>query len=122
MQVQCISCGRWYPAKHIQNGHYFGRKFLATRFDEDNCYPQCMSCNVFNKGNYPEYTLGLIDKFGAKKFITLLEKLDNQRKEGLKISKAEYEEMTEDWKVKVKKLLKKNGVEKWWQTPSNRAR
>ena len=37
---QCISCGSFKHWKEIQNGHYMSRRYMSTRFDEDNCRPQ----------------------------------------------------------------------------------
>lgn len=34
---RCISCGKVFPWKEIQNGHYMSRRYMSTRFSEDNC-------------------------------------------------------------------------------------
>lgn len=39
----------------MQNGHFISRVYLATRFDEDNCRPQCVGCNVFGNGKTVEF-------------------------------------------------------------------
>lgn len=49
-QVKCFTCGVSRPVSNIQNGHFVPRNALATRFDEDNCRPQCVGCNVFGQG------------------------------------------------------------------------
>ena len=33
---RCISCGKVFPWKEIQNGHYMSRRYMSTRFSEDN--------------------------------------------------------------------------------------
>ncbi len=49
-EVACFTCGKVMPWQHIQNGHFISRAYLATRFHEDNCRPQCVGCNVFGGG------------------------------------------------------------------------
>lgn len=36
----------WNCDTRIQAGHVFSRKCLALRFDENNVYPQCATCNL----------------------------------------------------------------------------
>jgi len=69
---KCISCGKYHTWKEIQNGHYMSRRYMSTRFDEDNCRPQCVSCNIFNQGNIQMYRLGLIKDIGEKR-VNLVE-------------------------------------------------
>lgn len=67
----CVTCGvvkRW---QEQQNGHYMSRGHLPTRWSEDNCAPQCVGCNVFRKGNYTEYSLWMIQTYGADKLLEL---------------------------------------------------
>jgi hypothetical protein len=62
----CFTCGRWLDFNSRQNGHYISRNHLNTRYDEQNCNTQCVSCNVFKKGNMAMYALNLTDKYGAE--------------------------------------------------------
>lgn len=50
-----MTCGAVVFWKEIQCGHFIDRRHMATRFDPDNCHPQCVSCNVFKSGNIPMY-------------------------------------------------------------------
>ena len=68
------------PARHLSTGkrnaagHYISRSHYSTRWNEDNIFPQCVSCNVFKTGNYPVYAEYLDEKFGIdyKKKLRLL--------------------------------------------------
>ena len=41
--VFCFTCGcSKYYKRGMQNGHFQSRKHLATRWDEENCQPQCV--------------------------------------------------------------------------------
>jgi len=64
---RCISCGKWYYWKDIQNGHYMSRRYFSTRWNEDNCRPQCVACNIFNQGNIQAYRRNLISEIGVKR-------------------------------------------------------
>ena len=52
---RCVSCGAVLPWQRLQCGHYHRRQHLGTRWDERNCHPQCMACNVWRRGNYANF-------------------------------------------------------------------
>lgn len=62
--TKCVTCGILLPWIQIQNGHYESRQYLSLRFDEQNCHPQCVGCNIFKRGNYTEYARFMIAKYG----------------------------------------------------------
>jgi hypothetical protein len=94
----CYTCGKVAHYKEMQNGHFWSRTHLSTRFNEDNCKIQCVGCNIFKKGNYIEYTKRLLKELGEEKFNEL-ERLKNST---VKINKAEYEQMIEHYNQKIK--------------------
>lgn len=61
---RCYTCGSTQEWKYQQNGHFISRGKMSTRYDEQNCHCQCVSCNVFKNGNYPEYAAKLQDQYG----------------------------------------------------------
>jgi len=100
--VSCVTCGKttiWNDG--MQAGHYIPKsKGLSIYFLEENIHPQCVSCNVFNNGNYRPYTLFMIDTYGREK----IEELENLSKTQRKISVKEYEEMIKETKGKIDEL------------------
>ncbi len=46
--ARCYTCGKTDTA--LQCGHFISRAYLATRFHENNCRPQCIGCNIFGHG------------------------------------------------------------------------
>ena len=94
----CYTCGKVAHYKEMQNGHFWSRTHLSTRFNEDNCKVQCVGCNIFKKGNYIVYTKKLLKELGEEKFNEL-EQLKNST---VKILKAEYEQMIEQYNQKIK--------------------
>ena len=90
----CISCGKAKGAE--QAGHYRsvgGNPEL--RFNEFNCFGQCISCNMHKHGNLIEYRKGLIKRIGIEK-VEFLERNDH---EPLKLT-------TDEIKAEIKKYKK----------------
>lgn len=57
----CFTCGKPLPViGGLQCGHYESRRYLATRWEEKNCRPQCVHCNIFSEGNKPAFAVKLI--------------------------------------------------------------
>lgn len=63
-QVQCYTCHFVGTVKSTQCGHFVSRSQLATRFNEDNCRPQCVGCNVFGAGRTTEFANRLEKELG----------------------------------------------------------
>ena len=98
----CISCGKVFYWKDIQNGHYMSRRYMSTRFSEDNCRPQCISCNIFNQGNIQMYRRALIKQIGEQR-VDLIEVRAKQ--ESKNWSLFEYKAMIDFYQKEVDKLL-----------------
>lgn len=96
----CVTCPDKKPWKYQQNGHYMSRGDMPTRWDETNCHVQCVACNVFKKGNYTEYALYMINRYGAD----YLEELKHKAKSGAKIPTPVIKDMIEEYKQKVLQL------------------
>lgn len=100
---RCISCGKIHFWKDIQCGHYMSRRYMSTRWSEDNTRPQCVSCNIFNQGNIQMFRRALIKEIGEQR-VDLIEA--RARQETCKYSEFEYSAMIKDFKKKVIQLLK----------------
>jgi len=48
--AECFTCGRSNHWKKLQCGHFMSRARYSTRWDEENCRPQCYGCNVMQQG------------------------------------------------------------------------
>lgn len=99
---RCISCGKVFPWKEIQCGHYMSRRYMSTRFSEDNCRPQCVACNIFNQGNIQMYRRALIKQIGEQR-VDLIEV--RARQETKIWSLFEYQAMIDFYQKEVNKLL-----------------
>jgi len=96
----CVTCGDIQPWKSHQCGHYFPRNKLGTRFHEDNAAPQCVSCNIFKRGNYTSYAAYMYRKYGQKK----VEHLEHLSRQTLKLTIADYQTLIEGWKQMIAKM------------------
>ena len=106
--VQCFTCG---VVKHyklgMQCGHFQSRSFLATRFDEENCQPQCVGCNMFKQGEQYKFSIALDSKYGEG----TAEELEMIARKKIKINRWQYEEEISYYKGLVENLKKEKGIE-----------
>jgi len=106
--VQCFTCGcvKHYK-KGMQNGHFQSRTFLSTRFDEVNCQPQCVGCNMFKQGEQYKFALALDGKYGEG----TAQELQYLSKQTVKFTRVDYEEKISYYKSIVKNLKKERQIE-----------
>lgn len=83
---ECYTCGIIKPLEEMDNGHYIKRSFRGTRWDEDNCRPQCTSCNQYRGGMQDQFALHLEKDLG----FGILQELD---KRALKITKLTSDDL-----------------------------
>jgi hypothetical protein len=100
--VACYTCGTIKHYKERQRGHFEKRHNLCTRWLEENCRPQCVACNVFRDGNYPEFSYRL-----NKENPNLLEHLHQQKNKVCKFSPDQMKEMIYLHQCRVNIFLKK---------------
>jgi len=91
----CVTCGDQKPWRQQQNGHYMSRGHYPTRWDEDNCHVQCVACNMFRSGNYTEYSIYMINRYGADFLPVLRDKAKNGSKIPTSVIKGLIEEYTQ---------------------------
>jgi hypothetical protein len=92
--VACFTCGKVMHWKQIQNGHFISRSYLATRFHEDNCRPQCVGCNVFGGGKPLDFEENLKKQLSPK----YVEELKKLRHSSVKYDRHWYTERINNYK------------------------
>lgn len=70
--VFCFTCSKRMHWKEIQNGHYITRSCAILRWHENNCRPQCASCNIFRSGQPVTFRENLVEELGEET-VKLLE-------------------------------------------------
>jgi capsule polysaccharide export protein KpsE/RkpR len=83
------------------------RRYLSTRWAEDNCRPQCVACNIFNQGNAQAYRLALVKEIGEQR-VNLIEA--RARQETCKYSEFELKTLIEHYKKEVERIAKEKGI------------
>jgi hypothetical protein len=98
---ECVTCGATGNWKMMDCGHFIPRAHMYTRFSEDNCYPQCHSCNRINNGNMATFAVFLETiKPGS------VEILQEQARIIHKWSREELKAMIADYTRKLKQVQK----------------
>lgn len=90
---RCYTCGVQKPRKELQNGHFVSRQYLATRFDENNCRPQCVGCNMFGNGKPLDFEENLKKELGSD----FVEAMKAKRHLTVKLDRAWYTEQIEKY-------------------------
>ena len=98
---KCCSCGKLKPYLQADAGHFINRKWMATRWREDNVHAQCKSCNRFDEGNAVGYTMFMIRKYGQKHVDYLMA----IKQETMLYTDFDLKMMIEEYKQKVKDVL-----------------
>jgi hypothetical protein len=99
--VSCYTCDKLMFWRDGQAGHAIGGRTNAVLFDDSIVRVQCVSCNVFRRGNYPIFTTKLIKENGMDWWE---EKLANARKV-VKTTRADLEQMISDYQEKLRALV-----------------
>ena len=98
----CYTCGTAYPVLELQCGHYHSRKNGAITYDPMNTKPQCDNCNgPYGKGMPHEYARKLVEDYGP----TVLDRLENMRKQTKKWTVDELMTKINEYKFSVSEIL-----------------
>lgn len=104
--IRCISCGQIKPFDKFDNGHYFSRRNMATRWDEDNCHAECSYCNRFKADHMVGYRENLIRKIGQQRF----DRLEWKASQSKNWADFELRELIKYYKVICEKLKQEKGL------------
>ena len=96
---ECYTCGK--KGGTLQNGHFIPRNILITRWDEGNCRPQCVGCNLFGNGKVLDFEDHLVKDFGRK----VVDKLKASRFTIMKVDSVWYEKQIEHYKKELSTVL-----------------
>jgi hypothetical protein len=97
--VKCYTCSVSKPISEMQNGHWIPRNNLATRFSEENCRPQCVGCNMFQRGRPDVFAVNLIAEG-----VNIVE-LQQSRYKVFKIDSIWYEQQIEKYTEKLQSFI-----------------
>ena len=81
---RCYTCGK--VGVTLQCGHFVSRQYLATRWEDDNCRPQCVGCNLFGNGQLLDFEENLKRELGEE----TVENLKKSRHQMVKLDRQYY--------------------------------
>jgi len=91
---RCFTCDVQKDISEMQNGHYQSRRHLNTRYCEKNSNCQCVSCNIFLRGNLQLYAIRLQKKYGQG----ILKELFRKSHTLIKSDRKFYEDIIKKYK------------------------
>lgn len=97
----CYTCGKVKHWKEQQCGHFISRQYLVTRWNEDNCRPQCAGCNLFGNGQLLDFEENLKRELGEE-HVELMKK---SRHAILKLDRVWYETEIAFYKKRINELV-----------------
>lgn len=98
--AKCVTCDSIWHWKRLQCGHFASRVHLSTRWDEENCAPQCYACNVLKRGSPAEFALWLTEIHGPN----IIERLVEKKHQSVKYTRADLQSLIESYKEKLSAL------------------
>lgn len=108
---RCFITGKIMDARRIDNGHCFSRKFLLTRYEEDNCRPQNRSSNRFSgEADHYKFRDKLLSEIGEERFS----RLDQLRQQEGSDTEQFYREQADKYRVLTNQIVKSKNIKKWW--------
>jgi hypothetical protein len=102
---KCVTCGAFKHWKEMDCGHFVGRQFLQTRWDEKNVGPQCTRCNRHESGRGAQFALYLQERYG----LGIVEELNRKSKRVRPVKIAELQELAKGIRTELKKLNELKG-------------
>ena len=108
--AECFTCGKVFPIKDMDAGHWISRGHLGTFMDERNVNAQCRGCNRFGRGRPVEYQQHLLSLYGSD----ILECLTRQAQTRVKIRERDWMELEMDYRERIKVLEEYEAVPKEW--------
>lgn len=72
LMAPCVTCGRVYPYKSLQAGHFCPGRKNSILFLEYNCHAQCYGCNCGRNGNVINYYPFMLNRYGQETIDELM--------------------------------------------------
>lgn len=104
--VACCTCGTSGHYREFDCGHGVPRGNMSTRFDVRNAASQCRFCNRRREGEREKFAVYVDNKHGDGTWETLL----ILSRQVCKRTKAEINEMAEQFRQEVARLKKEKGL------------
>ncbi len=77
---RCVTCGKAFPFKELQAGHFIPGRYNGILFEEDGVHAQCRGCNILGRGRLSEYQRYMLESYGQEVIDDLYDKSRRPRK------------------------------------------
>jgi len=99
--LRCCTCRKEIKTVgEAQAGHFLPGRKNSILFDEDCVHGQCMRCNIYLRGNWPNYLEFMIKEHGQE----VVDELLKLRKTTRQYKKSDYVEIEAKYKAAYKEL------------------
>jgi hypothetical protein len=105
----CCTCGEKKEWHQLNAGHFISRRFMGTRWDENNVHGQCSKCNVILSGEQFNYSLFMDATYGEGS----AKRMHSKAQEVKKFTAEEIKELITYYQNEVREMVKS----KSFQTP-----
>ena len=105
--VNCYTCAKVVHVKQADNGHFIKREHKSVRYHENNCRPQCKTCNGDTKhnGRQSDFRRELSNEIGEDEVL----ELERLSRETIKADSYFYRAIATKYRLKVKELQNEIG-------------
>lgn len=104
---KCVTCDTVKPWREMDCGHFQSRRYIATRWLEQNAHAQCQSCNKYQAGEQYKHGRVINDFYGegTAEYIAYSSRALH------KMNKQEVMELARYFKQETETLAKEKNLE-----------
>ena len=106
-KAKCITCDKVDDWRAFDCGHFQSRRYINTRYDEQNAHSQCVRCNQWGSGEQYKHGLEIDALYGKG----TAQELEQKARSYQKMSKIEVMELARVFKSMAEELAEQKGLE-----------
>ena len=109
----CCTCGKAFPVKDLQAGHFISGRTNGILFDERGVHAQCCGCNLYGRGRVVEYRDYMLKRYGQD----VIDDLYIRAWESLKFDLDVLQRLTTEYKRRAEMIELNESVPPEWIKP-----
>ena len=106
-RCKCITCNKVDTYKAMDAGHFISRRYLSTRFDDQNVHAQCVRCNQYGSGEQYIHALEIDLLYG----VGTKDAIYAKSKELIKYTKQDLMDLARIYKQKYIEACESKGLQ-----------
>lgn len=104
---KCCTSGKRFHWKQIHCGHFQSRRYISTRYDEQNCAPQSPYDNTYKQGEQYKFAKWIDATHGQGTADWLEQKAQQQ----VKLTAIDLEYIADVYRKKSREIANQKGIE-----------